>query len=92
MTSERLLTKIPQAATSKERTKAAVACGLTLNLDMPIAVDAIDNKVGRAYAGWPNRMVVVGTDGKILFASVPSPRGTDATVLRDWLEEKVRNE
>lgn len=85
------LTKIPQAATSKDRTKAAVACGLTLNLDMPIAVDSIDNKVGRAYAGWPNRMVVVGTDGKILFASVPSPRGTDAALLRDWLRENVTN-
>jgi hypothetical protein len=84
------LTKVPQATTTKERTEAAVACGLTLNLDMPIAVDAIDNKVGRAYAGWPNRMVVVGTDGKILFASTPSPRGTDAALLRDWLKVNVR--
>lgn len=85
------LTKIPQAATSKERTKAAVACGLTFNLKMPIAVDSIDNKVGRAYAGWPNRMVVVGTNGNILFASTPSPRGTDAALLRDWLKENVKN-
>ncbi len=79
------LTKIPQAATSDERTAAATACGRTLKLSMPIAVDAIDNQVGRAYAGWPNRMVVVGTDGHILFASDPSPRGTDAARLRAWL-------
>jgi iodothyronine deiodinase-like protein len=85
------LTKIPQAVTSKDRNKAAVACGLTLNLDIPIAVDSIDNKVGRAYAGWPNRMVVVGTDGKILFASDPSPRGTDAALLHDWLKDNVKN-
>jgi hypothetical protein len=83
-------TKIPQASTLKERTKAAVACGLTLKLKMPIAVDSIDNKVGRTYAGWPNRMVVVDTDGNILFASTPSPRGTDAAVLRDWLKENLK--
>jgi len=85
------LTKIPQAVTSKERNEAAIACGLTLNLDMPIAVDSIDNKIGRAYAGWPNRMVVVGVDGNILFASTPSPRGTDAALLRDWLKENLKN-
>jgi hypothetical protein len=73
----------------EERTDAAAACGRTLDLTMPIAVDSIDNKVGRAYAGWPNRMVVVDTNGNILFASDPSPRGTDAVRLRHWLKENV---
>jgi hypothetical protein len=85
------LKNIPQAVTIKERNEAAVACGCTLSLNMPIAVDSIDNKVGRAYAGWPNRMVVVGTNGNILFASDPSPRGTDAARLRDWLKENLKN-
>jgi hypothetical protein len=58
---------------------------------MPIAVDSIDYKVGRAYAGWPNRMVVVGTNGNILFASDPSPRGTDAFRLRDVLKRNLKN-
>jgi hypothetical protein len=83
------LVKIPQAATAEERTSAAVACQQALKLSMPIAVDSIDNTVGRAYAGWPNRMVVVGTDGRILYASPGSPRGTDARRLRDWLEENL---
>ena len=61
-----------------------------MQLNMAIAVDSIDNKVGREYAGWPNRMVVVGIDGKILFASAPSPRGSDAAVLRDWLNETLK--
>jgi hypothetical protein len=85
------LTKIPQATTSEERTEAAAFCGRTLKLSMPIAVDSIDNKVGRAYAGWPNRMVVVGTGGNVLFATSPSPRGTDAARLRDWLKENLKD-
>jgi hypothetical protein len=83
------LVKIPQHSTLEVRTEAAAACGRTLKLGMPIAVDGIDNKVGRAYAGWPNRMVVVGTDGRILFASDPSPRGTNAAHLRAWLAENL---
>jgi hypothetical protein len=85
------LIKVPQAVTYNERNEAAAACGRTLNLNMPIAVDSIDNKVGRAYAGWPNRMVVVGTNGNILFASDPSPRGTDSVRLRVWLKENLKN-
>ncbi len=86
------LVKIPQHTTLKGRTQAAAACGRTLKLRMPIAVDTIDNTVGRAYAGWPNRMVVVGADGRILFASSPSPRGTDAPRLRTWLQENLPRE
>jgi hypothetical protein len=85
------LTKIPQATTSEERTEAAAFCGRTLKLNMPIAVDSIENKVGRAYAGWPNRMVVVGAGGNVLFATSPSPRGADATRLRDWLKENLKD-
>jgi hypothetical protein len=87
--SETSLMKIPQHTTLAGRTEAAAACGRTLKLSMPIAVDGIDNKVGRAYAGWPNRMVVVGTNGRVLFASDPAPRGTDAGRLRAWLAENL---
>lgn len=83
------LVKVPQHTTLESRTDAAAACGRTLKLSMPIAVDSIENTVGRAYAGWPNRMVVVGTDGRILYVSSPSPRGTDAARLRTWLTENL---
>ena len=53
---------------------------------MPMAIDTIDNAVGRAYAGWPNRMVIVGTDGRVIFASDPSPGGTNSQRLRTWLQ------
>src|SRR5205814_8283861 len=83
------LVKIPQHTTLESRKQAAAACGRTLKLSMPIAVDTIENTVGRAYAGWPNRMVVVGTNGRLLFASNPSPRGTDSIRLRTWLKENL---
>jgi hypothetical protein len=84
------LVKVPQQSSLDVRAQAAAACGRTLKLSMPIAVDSMDNTVGRAYAGWPNRMVVVGVDGRILFASSPSPHGVDAARLRSWLEQNLR--
>lgn len=85
------LLKIAQAADLPSRTASAVVCQRTLKLSMPIAVDDIDNHVGKAYAGWPNRMLVIGTDGKIMYASAPSPGGTNAQRLRVWLEENLVN-
>lgn len=72
------LLKISQAADLSGRTASAAVCQRTLKLRMPIAVVDIDNRVGKAYAGWPNRMVVIGTDGKIIYASDPAPNGTNA--------------
>ncbi|MDF1743844.1 MAG: redoxin domain-containing protein [Gimesia sp.] len=83
------LQKIPQPKDLSTRVSNASICQRTKDLDIPIAVDKIDNRVGKAYAGWPNRMVVVGTDGRILFATDPSPRGTNARSLQDWLTDNL---
>jgi hypothetical protein len=83
------LLKIPQAADLTARTDSAAACQRTEKLTMPVAVDTLDNRVGKAYAGWPNRMVVVGTDGKVVYASPAAPRGTNAQQLQGWLDENL---
>lgn len=83
------LLKIVQPKDDTTRTSTAATCQRTTDLRMPVAVDGLENAVGQAYAGWPNRMVVVGTDGNIMMASAPSPRGTDARRLRLWLEENL---
>lgn len=83
------LLKIPQPKDMSTRVSNATVCQRTKDLNLPIAVDTIDNRVGKAYAGRPNRMVIVGTDGKILFATDPSPRGTDARSLRTWLSKNL---
>ena len=86
--SETLL-KIPQATDVATRTQFAAVCQRTAQLAMPMAIDTIDNKVGMAYAGWPNRMVVVGKGGKVIFASDPAPGGTNAQRLKTWLEANL---
>lgn len=47
-----------------------------LGLDMiPAVLDRIDDKVGAAYSGHPDRLYLVGKDGKIAYAGARGPFG-----------------
>ncbi len=61
--------------TLDDRTKAAETCVIKLGLDLPALVDKPDDAVERAYTGWPDRLYVVDTDGRIAFKSAPGPFG-----------------
>ena len=49
----------------------------------------MDDKVNKAYAAWPDRLYVVGTDGKIAMMGEPGPRGFKPSVdaAQGWLEK-----
>ena len=61
--------------TLDDRTKAADTCLIKLGLDLPALIDKPDDAVERAYTGWPDRLYVVDTSGKIAFKSAPGPFG-----------------
>jgi hypothetical protein len=61
--------------TLDDRTKAADTCLIKLGLDLPALVDKPDDAVERAYTGWPDRLYVVDTNGKIAFKSAAGPFG-----------------
>ncbi len=58
---------IQQTETLAERRELAADFAEELKLTMPVLVDKEDNKVNATYAGWPNRLVIVGVDGKIAY-------------------------
>lgn len=57
------------------RGKVAAQCQEGLHLSLPVVVDGMDNKVGDVYAGWPDRIYIVGRDGKIAYKGEPGPGG-----------------
>jgi hypothetical protein len=61
-----------------------------LRLTIPAVVDKTDNRVNYAYAAWPERLVVVGTDGRIAYYGGPGPAGFKPAELADWLRKNVR--
>jgi Iodothyronine deiodinase len=59
----------------KERRSVAQACCSKLNLSIPCVVDTFDNAVDTLYAAWPERIFVIGRDGKIVYAGKQGPWG-----------------
>ena len=80
------LKKIKQTDTVEERTKVAQICTSSLKLSTPTVIDRADNKVNAAYAGWPDRMYVVGVDGRIAYRGGPGPGGFRVNEVAAWLE------
>ena len=61
--------------TPEERTGDAEMCVVKLAVKLPALVDGIDNRVERAYTGWPDRLYIIGTDGRVRYKSAPGPFG-----------------
>lgn len=62
---------------AQERAAVAGSCVEDLKLPMPALIDGVDDKVGRAYGGWPDRLYLIGKDGKVAFAGAQGPAGFD---------------
>ena len=50
-----------------ERIEVGQACMLKLALEMPALVDEMDDAVSLAYSAMPERLYLVGQDGKIVY-------------------------
>jgi hypothetical protein len=61
--------------TYEERKAVARKCEVGLSLKLPICVDKMDDAVQKAYAGWPDRIYVIGLDGNVYFQGAPGPAG-----------------
>ena len=57
---------------------------------MPCVVDSMDNAFDKAYAAWPERLFVVGVDGKIAYAGGQGPFEFKTEELRQWLDKNLK--
>jgi hypothetical protein len=72
-----------------ERCEVAERLVKDKELTIPCLVDGMDNEVGKAYKGWPDRVYVVRKDGMLGVASKRGPWGF-APALEEtekWLAE-----
>lgn len=40
-----------------------------------MVVDGTDNRVGKAYGGWPDRLYAIDRDGRVAYRGGPGPFG-----------------
>jgi hypothetical protein len=84
-----VLEKIEQTESWEARAEHAEVCLESLKLSVPTVIDREDNRVNIAYAGWPDRMYVVGTDGKIAYKGKPGPAGFKPEEVEAWLKANL---
>lgn len=73
-----------------ERFNVAGSCVRNLGIRFPALIDGIDNTVERLYTGWPDRLYLIGRDGRVLFKSPPGPFGFHPDNLAAALESAAR--
>jgi hypothetical protein len=64
-----------QPTTILERTGVAKKCCAALKMSMPLLVDDLDDRVGHAYSGMPDRMYVISRDGRVVYKGGRGPFG-----------------
>jgi hypothetical protein len=75
--------------TDAERIETANTCVIRLAIKIPSLLDSIDNRVERAYTGWPDRLYIVGTDGRVRYKSAPGPFGFSTSELEVALRKTL---
>ncbi len=72
-----------------ERAEVAQCCALRLKIRMPVLIDGVDNEVAAQYGGWPDRLYLVGGDGRIAFQGEMGPFGFKPEQLEAAIEEEL---
>ena len=56
-----------------EREEVAQTCSLDLHIDLPVIVEEMDNAIDEAYGAAPERLYLVGLDGKVAYQGGAGP-------------------
>ncbi len=74
-----------------ERLRVAKTCMTKLALEpIPAVVDRLDDKTNKAYSGWPDRLYLVGKDGKLAYAGGRGPFGFKPEQLEAAIRQELR--
>jgi len=76
--------KVVFASPKSEEERASVAgiCVRKLGIKYPSVLDEYGNSTEQAYTGWPDRIYLIDSQGKIAYKSKPGPFGFKPDELR----------
>jgi len=84
---------VEEPRTYKERQEVAKTCAGALDMaPIRMVVDGMDNKVGEAYAAWPDRLYLVDVKGKLAYAGGPGPFSFSPDELEDAIRVQLELE
>ena|SRR5437764_1250895 len=74
---------------TEERTEVATSCALRMRTSIPVLIDEIGNEVARQYGGWPDRLYLIGKDGRIAFQGDEGPFGFKPEQLHQAIQAEL---
>ena len=75
--------------TTQDRVDVAASCAINLKIRMPVVVDEVDDAIDSAYGALPDRLYLIGTDGRVAFQGAQGPWGFDPTALDTAIKQLV---
>jgi alkylhydroperoxidase family enzyme len=82
---DRVGISIAQPRSAGERTGVAGKCCQTLKMTLPLLVDEMDDAVGHAYSGMPDRLYVIDRDGRVAYKGGRGPFGFSVAEMEQAL-------
>ena len=76
-----------QPTTVAARTEIAAVCSLKLELSIPTLIDDMENSTDRKYYALPDRLYLIGRDGRVAYRGGPGPFGFVAAELESAIEQ-----
>jgi len=73
-----------------ERFQVANTCVNDLNISIPCLLDDMENSTAVAYKGYPDRLYIVGRDGRIAYRGGPGPMGFKPLEMENALRAELR--
>lgn len=84
---------VQEPVTWGERQAVAKQCAAAMEIEhLPTIIDEIDDGVGAAYAAWPDRLFLVGKDGKIAYSGGRGPFGFKPEQLSSAIVKELTRE
>ena len=81
---------VEEPVTAQERKEVATRCAGALDMSpMTMLIDNMKDTTSQAYAAFPDRLYLVGKDGKIAFAGDRGPMGFNPDGLEDAVREAL---
>jgi hypothetical protein len=78
----------PQPRTLEDRLVIARDFVARHQFEIPLLVDAMDDRADEVWAGWPERLYIVGEDGKIAYKGETGPFGFHPEEVESWLASR----
>ena len=64
-------------------------CAVAMQYGIRTYVDNMDDAVMKAYAAWPDRLYLVGLDGRVVYAGGRGPHGFSPPKLKRAIDEYI---